>query len=159
MLKTRLEHPGLNTIILGTFAALTSVIFYKHSLIAAQLPDKVALIDVDQAVLAVLLLLLAVVSRYVGYFAFIHACPSMIQSNRDIDDLLKKSKDTIVDQAEWPNQYNERIRQWDFYSYRRPAIRTVIGVSELMVLLFYCLGLVVFVKAVWRFALLAVQAF
>jgi hypothetical protein len=87
----------------------------------------------------------------------IHACPDLIQSNADLDDLLKKAKDTIIDEKEWPEVHIEQTNIWNSQNYRRRLTRISIGAIEALVFLFYLLGIGIFCRSVGQFVLQTIQ--
>ena len=121
-------------------------------MLQSSMPDKAKFIDIDGLLLSSLLFFVSALLRYLGHFVFLHLCPTTIETNRDIDDLLKKAKDTMIDDQEWPTLQTEKITYWNIQNYKNPALRTMLGINEILVFLIYVLGLGFFFRCVFPFA-------
>lgn len=152
-LKQRLENTALREILFGTFTALTSVFFYRYSMLSSSSPDKAHLINLDLLLLSSIVFLLSATFRYLGSFIYIHVCPALIQIHKDIDELLKKAKDTIVDTEEWPDLNKRQIEEWNSANYSLLFIRVIITISEAAVFLCYIIALYFFVRSLSQFLL------
>ena len=148
-LRFRLEHQFLNSMLISTTAAFASVAFYRYTTPSGPISQQINLIDASLILFSVYLVFCASVSRYVGQFIFLHSCPDIVQSNKDLDELLKKARETIVDTGLWDELHADQVGMWNFQIYRRPLLRRVIGLSELLILVFYAVGLVLFLAAVY----------
>lgn len=148
VLKSRFENAALNSILFGAFTALTSTFFYRYSIFQSN-SAKAQLIIMDALLFSVMLFLLAAVLRYLAQFIFLHFCPNIVQIHRDMDDLLKKSKDTIIDESDWPDLSIRQIEVWNKQNYCLPPIRIYIALNELLVFLVFAGGVFYFARAVW----------
>jgi hypothetical protein len=151
-LRTRFDNPALNGILFGTFTVITSTFFYRYSMLQSSVPDKAKFINLDNLLLSSLLLFVSALLRYLGHFVFLHLCPTTIETNRDVDDLLKKAKDTMIDDQEWPILQNDKITYWNIQNYKHPIIRKMLGINEILVFLIYLLGIGFFFRCVFPFA-------
>lgn len=146
--KVRFENSHLNNILFGSFSVVTSTFIYRYTMINSSSGKIAQSIDIDMLFLSTLLFFASSASRYIGHFCFIQFCPSLIQSNLDTDDLLKKRKTVLVDDAEWPSIYAEQISLWNETNEKHAYIRFFIGFTEVMVFCFYLAGVVVFCRSV-----------
>ncbi|MBB2964269.1 hypothetical protein [Methylobacterium sp. R2-1] len=158
-IKFRLENTALRDIMFGSFTAITSAFFYRYTTLNGTSQSAAALIDSDMLLASAMALVFAASFRYLGHFAFVFSCPTLIQSHKDIDDLLKKAKDSLTDTEEWANVHRSQAVKWGADNYRRPILRLLIWFTEMISFGFFAAGICLLFLAVHRFLLQMLRLF